>query len=208
MRPILKTLCCFGLLGVAVAAVGADRPTLKIDLTPDGRPALSVERQDVWSAWNVYALISRPGAPHSWLVVYAGHDQAGQGGIWRYTLTLDGTPGPQPEPDPQPDPKPDPPPVPTELWAILVEESAERTPAQSIVLGSPEVRGLFPGRFRILDKDIKSNLQTYIDRSKGKQLPVLFLVDKGGTIYYEGALPPTVAEMVALVKKYKPGAKP
>jgi hypothetical protein len=97
------------------------------------------------------------------------------------------------------------------LWAIVVEESAERTPAQGIVLASPKVRALFPaaGGFRLVDKDSKVDaaLQPYVDRAKGQKLPVCFLVAPTGQVYYEGALPATVDAMTALVAKIKGGAK-
>jgi hypothetical protein len=118
-----------------------------------------------------------------------------------------------PSPDPKPDPKPDPiPPVPvTELWAVIIEESAERTPAQGIVLASPKVRALFPaaGGFRLVDKDstVDSALQPYLDRAKGQKLPVCFLVAPSGFVHYEGALPATVDATVSLVDRIKKGGK-
>ncbi len=130
--------------------------------------------------------------------------------------------GPSPNPDPKPDPKPDPDPlpVPTELWCIVIEESAKRTPQQGIVLASPKVRSLFPaaGGFRLFDpKNDKGEdnpapeeLKLYVARVETGTLakPVCFLVDPKGQVYYEGTLPPTVDAMTVLVDKIKKGGKP
>ena len=120
-----------------------------------------------------------------------------------YTLTRKDSPNP----NPQPDPKPDPLPPPAELLAIVVEETAERTPQQGIVLASAKLRALFPKLFRVTDKDSDSaDVKPYIERAKGKTLPMLWLVDAKGTVYFEGALPATVAAFEALHAKHK-GAK-
>lgn len=119
--------------------------------------------------------------------------------------------GPAPTPDPKPDPKPEPKPVPppVELWGFVVEESADRTPQQAIVMGSPEVRKAFPQRFRIFDKDLEVDalLKPYQERSVGKSLPMLFLTGPDGTLFYEGPLPATVADMLKLVAEKKGGGK-
>lgn len=127
--------------------------------------------------------------------------------------------GPSPNPDPQPDPIP-PVPVPvTELWCIVVEESASRTAEQGIVLASPKVRALFPaaGGFRLIDpwKDaartqengpIPTELRPYVDRAKPVPiLPVCYLVEPNGTVHYEGPLPKTVPDVEALVARIKKG---
>jgi len=122
-------------------------------------------------------------------------------------------PGPNPNPDPDPPPPPPPPPpVPAELWGIVVEESAERTPQQAIVIASPVVRALFDkGEFRVVDDDmeVESAIKPYIERAKGKLLPQFYVVDAKGTIFYEGPLPATVADMQKLVAglKAKGGGK-
>jgi hypothetical protein len=134
-----------------------------------------------------------------------------------YTVTRkpDPNPQPNPNPNPQPDPKPDPKPTPVEnLWGIVIEESAERTPAQAALLTSPKVRSLFrEGEFRIIDPiddtgkrvPVAPDMKPYVERALDgtQKLPVLFLVDSKGTIFYEGSPPATVAEMETLVAKYK-----
>ena len=89
-----------------------------------------------------------------------------------------------------------------------MEETAERTPAIAEGLASPEVRALFrDGNFRVVDVDNTSqgDVQGYITKSKGKELPRLFLADEKGNFYYEGKLPETVEAMKALVAEKKKG---
>lgn len=135
-----------------------------------------------------------------------------------YTLTRDGEP--EPGPDPQPDPKPEPEPEPTppeNLWAIIVEESLDRTPELAAVYASPKVRDLFEWRrFRVVDKDgpVDPDMEPWRQRAIKAACPtgtcpltprafqpVLFLVDERGTLYYEGPPPNTIDLMVGLVEK-------
>jgi hypothetical protein len=121
-------------------------------------------------------------------------------------------PQPNPNPVPPPPPPPPPPPVPTELWGVVVEETAQRTPAQAIVLASPKVRELFKG-FRVCDPvpgPVPSELQPYVKRVDEAKLkkPVLFVADSKGTVFYEGSLPEMIGAMTALVDKIKKGGKP
>ena len=94
-----------------------------------------------------------------------------------------------------------------------MEETAERTAEQKIVLLSPEVRKLFDDDvFRLVDKDFKPGadepfLQDYIDRAVKGKLPTLFLVGDDGAVRYEGPLPATVAAMVKLVEDTKKGVQ-
>jgi len=119
-------------------------------------------------------------------------------------------------PVPPPPPPPPPPPVPTELWAIIIEESAERTPQQAIVLASPKVRAMFKG-WRLFDpmksptepNPVPVELQPYVDRVNNPEAhlskPVLFLTEPKGTVYFEGPLPETIPAIEALVGKIKKG---
>lgn len=125
------------------------------------------------------------------------------------------SPKPEPKPEPKPTPPPEPKPVPvppSELWGIVIEESANRTPEQAEVLVSLQVRGLFPdGKFQIFDP-VKEDgtpatpppdLQPYVARARGKESswPMLFLVAPNGDVKYEGPMPATVAAMVAKHKE-------
>jgi len=120
--------------------------------------------------------------------------------VAEYELIRQDAPGPEPGPEPQPDPNP-----PAELWAIVVEESGERTAQQAIVMADPEIRGLFKAsRFRIVDQDeAAADMRSYVKRAtdKGMKLPALFLVSPEGKVHFEGDLPATVAETKALVRK-------
>jgi hypothetical protein len=111
-------------------------------------------------------------------------------------------------------------PPPAELWGIVVEETSQRTPQQAVVLSSPVVRALFKeGAFRIVDPkrgdtevDVSPDMKPYVERCKDQTgqwlpLPILFLVDKPGRVYFEGALPANVPAMVALVNKHKGGGQ-
>lgn len=90
------------------------------------------------------------------------------------------------------------------VQAIVVEESADRTPAHAAVILSPEVRGLVKS-FRVIDDDqkVSPDLQPYLDAAKTKPLPVLYLVRPSGRIAYEGPLPPDVPATKALVQKFQ-----
>lgn len=140
-----------------------------------------------------------------------------------YTLTRDSEP--EPGPDPQPDPEPEPVP-PQSLWAIIVEESLDRTPDQAAVYVSPQVRELFEWkRFRVIDVTgpVGNDMEPWRQRAlraacptgtcpadvkPGAALPVLYLVDANSKIYYEGPPPATIDLMVSLVEKtLKGGAK-
>jgi hypothetical protein len=117
-----------------------------------------------------------------------------------YTITRKDGPTPPTPPIP-----PDPTPV-ANLWGIVIEETSQRTAEQAVVLTSTKVRDLFKdGGFRVVDKDTETaaDVRPYQERAKGQALPVLYLVDTTGKIYYEGAIPKTVAIMEELVGKYK-----
>jgi len=105
------------------------------------------------------------------------------------------------DPTPTPGPTPTPTPTPTELHAIVIEESAQRTPAQAIVLGSTRVRTAFKS-FQVEDKDATAaSLQPYIDRAKSKGLPYLMIVNAQGQTWWEGPLPATVDDVLKVVVK-------
>lgn len=145
-------------------------------------------------------------------VVYARPD--GSLGFVVYSIARQDGPGPDPKPDPRPDPKPDPKPdplpVPTVLWGIVVEETAKRTAEQAVVMASPKTRAVFDaGNFRPVDKDlvVSPDLKPYVERAGKQALPVLFVVDDKGKVYFEGPLPATVADLETLVAKLRKGTK-
>ena len=200
-------------LGVVAGAESpkATAPTFTIGGMSVEAGQLVVRFKPVYTAGNVGAWDPEAAAKLIARLVVIGPD-----GVPSWTIYLPGLTakdGPIPPPPPVPPVPPIPPvppvPVPAELWCIVIEESAERTPQQGIVLASPKVRGLFPaaGGFRLVDKDSKVDnaLQPYLDRAKGQKLPITFLVDPKGQVYYEGTLPATVDAMTALVDKIKKG---
>ena len=135
-------------------------------------------------------------------------------------VTTGNTPTPPPVPPVPPTPDPPVPPVPTVLWAIVIEESKERTPAQAAVLLSPRTVALFKasgGQFRIVDawddagkrRDVGAEMKPYADRADvTKVKPLLFIVSPDGVVYFEGKLPAKVEDVEAIVAKIKKGGKP
>jgi hypothetical protein len=145
-------------------------------------------------------------------VVYVRQD--GTLGFVVYSITRQDGPGPDPKPDPRPDPKPDPKPdplpIPTVLWGIVVEESSTRTADQAAVIASPKTRAAFDANnFRVVDKDlvVSPDLKPYVERAAKQALPVLFVVDDKGKVYFEGPLPANIPDLEALVAKLRKGTK-
>lgn len=125
------------------------------------------------------------------------------------SINIGGT-SPEPGPNPVPPPPPPPPPIPTKLFAIIVEETKDRTPDQAVVLLSPEVRALFE-KFETIDptndegkpNPIPVDKVPYVERAKGDKLPVMFITDGKSTVFYEGTIPTTIADVKSLVEKIK-----
>jgi hypothetical protein len=128
---------------------------------------------------------------------------------WHLSLADGATPTPSPTPGPSPAPTPVP--VAQTLWITVIEESAQRTPAQAAVITSKAVADLVKAKshhWRVADQNAKdesgavpADLAGYIQHAAGK-LPYIALTDQAGKIIYEGALPATEAELVSLLKKY------
>lgn len=116
--------------------------------------------------------------------------------------------GEGPNPNPQPSPQPQPQPTPGKLWGcLIIEESANRTPAQAAVYTSQSVRKLLQSKgleFRLVDKDVASpaNLASWAARA-GTDLPKLFIVpmnpENGKPLPYEGKLPADEKAMLDLI---------
>jgi len=126
---------------------------------------------------------------------------------------------PGPTPPTPPTPEPPKPPTPKVLWAIVVEETSERTKEQAAVLLSPKVEAAFKatgGKLQIIDgwdasgkrRDV-GPLKLYVDRSEALKIrPLLVIVGPDGTVYHEGALPAKVADVESVVAKILKGGKP
>ena len=110
------------------------------------------------------------------------------------TIVVDGLEPPAPPIPPLP------PPVITELTAVLVEESDNRTVAEGALLLSPKLHSWFdasPRRhFRPFDDDIvdqheqtPKDLRRWFAMAEGKVLPYLILHGENGQVVYAGPLP-------------------
>jgi hypothetical protein len=206
-------------LASATAFSADSKPVLRFSIAPDGTAQIT----------PLFAGVEPGKTPYQWVWPTKSGENTWVGLVWTqpngrpgsasYVLPLafEGAPGPTPGPTPVPPtpipPTPIPPPTPpADLWGVVVEESSARTPAQGIVLLSPKVRALFrPQEFRLLDKDPPAtpDMQPWINlaKAKGLTLPVLFLFDSKGVVYYQGDLPATVAAMETLVGKIKTGGQ-
>jgi hypothetical protein len=92
-----------------------------------------------------------------------------------------------------PDPGPDPPvPPPGQRWALVVEETGQRTPQQAALL--TKLRSEYQSRLVIADKDsTASKLRPYISKVPATiPLPVLVVASMDGVIIRVVALPQTV----------------
>lgn len=122
---------------------------------------------------------------------------------------------PPPNPDPPVPPKPDPPkpdpPKPSKAWLIIVEETANATTTRARIMGDIVLQTYIRNKgwsVRVTDQNAvdengktPADLAPYIDRSKGKSLPQMYLVDQDGRVLIEEALPPSPADILVALKK-------
>lgn len=190
---------------VKLTASGADA---KAGLIWDITPAEKVSEAD--SPEGVFQFVAPPGNyAVSLLAVTVGPD--GKVVIKR-TKTLvqigDPTPPPPPQPPPTPPPPPPPPPPPGQkvAWAILVEESAERTPAIGAVIGNVtgwaglQAKGI---KHLVVDKDDPAAAASgYVAAAqKAGGLPALLLLGTDGLFLRAVKLPETFAGVESEVAK-------
>ena len=125
---------------------------------------------------------------------------------------------PTPGPGPSPDPGPGPTPVPSgKLFVLIVTETAQQTPQQAAIINSKAADEYIAAKSwqrRVADKDtvdengkVPTDLAAWLDKAKawnagGGKWPYLNIADGSGAVVYEGALPATEAEYVALLKKF------
>lgn len=123
-----------------------------------------------------------------------------------------------PPPNPPPGPNPTPAPIPLSgLRVLILEETGDRQklpPSQAAILTSTEVRSLLntkcaKGRdgspeFRLFDADADLSLQEkhWQDAAKLKRDSLPWLVISDGKQGYQGPLPPTIPDMLALIAKF------
>lgn len=131
--------------------------------------------------------------------------------VIRRTLEVTGA---RPPPEPIPDPKPDPKPAPYvgKFSMVVIEETEMAANNRGAFFADKELRDYLAtklnGKPRIADKDVvdstgqpPKDLAPYLNHAKGKGLPQLYLIAPDGAVLYEGNLPKTPAELIALVKK-------
>lgn len=127
-------------------------------------------------------------------------------------LVIDATGG-KPVP-PTPDPQPVDPVVPVadqKLFVVLIEESAEAVGTRGAMLADKTLNDRFKEKghkWRVADKDVigpdgqpPADLKRFLDLSKGKSLPQLFLVDEKGKIIKQLNAPRTAADLLSEIKK-------
>jgi len=145
-------------------------------------------------------------------VIPAGFETAAQ--IVSVTLSVDDGSKPIPPPIP-PKPQPDDPAkpaAPTKLYIVVVEETADAAAASRGALifdAALAARTTSQGHhWRIVDKDVidkdgkpPADVARFLDASKGKVLPQLFLVNPDGDTLFSGPLPKTAADVLAQIKK-------
>jgi len=116
---------------------------------------------------------------------------------------------PNPGPGPQPGPLP-PAPI-TRAWVVVVEETGEAVGDRGRLLTDPGIRDYLHAKnwkTRVVDKDVRdkdgnppADVRPYLERSKGKKLPQVYIVDQDGGVRHEGACPLDPAEFLTLLKK-------
>lgn len=97
------------------------------------------------------------------------------------------------------DPVPPPPPPPGTRIGVILEESADRTPAQGLLWA--QLRKEYqPGRMLILDDD-QPEAQKYLPLSKLTQRPVLLVLTDKGALVREVSAPSSVADVAKEMAK-------
>jgi hypothetical protein len=190
---IIVNLAC--LCGIAVCSDGIVPETpFKLPFTVDGKE--TIHRAQV--------VVDGDGVARLFIDYVKGNDIL----TLKYIMTRQDGPDPQPDPDPDPDPNPVPPPG--EWTAVIVEETADRTPDQALVINSKPLREMVK-TFRVVDPldngkqaAVGLDVKDYVDRAMNyrDQWPLFFLTAPDGTVVFEGALPKTVDDAKSLISKH------
>ncbi len=116
---------------------------------------------------------------------------------------------PNPGPGPQPGPLP-PAPI-TRAWVVVVEETEDAAAERGRLMADRAIRdylGAKGWKVRVVDKDVRdrdgnppADVRPYLERSKGKKLPQVYIVDQDGNVRHEGALPLDPSDLLAMLKK-------
>lgn len=119
--------------------------------------------------------------------------------------------GPTPQPPP-PEPNPPTPVQPQKLFVVIIEESADAVIGRGVMLADVALSARMKEkghRWRVVDKDVvgpdgqpPADIKRFLDASKSKTLPQLFLVNEKGETQVQQDLPKTPAELLTVIKKY------
>jgi hypothetical protein len=196
------------LAGCCLVARG-EKPTLKLKRAADGSlqimPDLPAGTPYEWAEFG-------SGGTQTWgICTWIANGRPKAATYW-FAYRLDGEIGPDPKPEPDPKPTPEPLPV-AQVWLVVVEETAQRTAPQAVILASPKVRTAVDGRIMLLDQSwtLPDSRQSYLDAAKGKALPFMFLAPgdpqttPASKAVFSGPLPVAVEEMVLLIGKWQKG---
>ena len=134
-----------------------------------------------------------------WIVIDWNHEKPQ---LLTHRITVEGA---QPTPGPTPGPTPDPTPPPGPKYAVIVEESSQRTPAVAAIIKDPSLRDWAAKEghvLRVVDKDsqVPADLEPYVKLAAGKKLPRLIVVEKTtGKIFVDTDLPGTSEQVKTLI---------
>lgn len=119
------------------------------------------------------------------------------------------TPNP-PNPNP-PNPTPPVPVTPQKLFVVIIEETADAVANRGAMLADKDLNARMKDKghkWRIADKDVvdsegkpPADLVRFLEASKGKNLPQLFLVDEKGKTLKQLDLPKTASGLLEEIKK-------
>lgn len=116
-------------------------------------------------------------------------------------------PGPTPVPVP-PTPVPPAPVAAQRLYLMVVEETAQASQNRAAYLTDKALTARIKERghvARLIDQNttpVTADIKPYLDKAKGQKLPRLFIVKLTGGVLWEGDLPATPADFIALIAKF------
>jgi len=167
---------------------------------------------------SVIRLRVQGNAPGTFRIVYIAASAEGKLSEWATTAIVVGGGNPVPPgpgPGPGPTPPPDPLPAITSAYVLVIEETAEAAAGRGTFFTDQDVAAWFRAnpnwKPRAVDKDIKdpatgktpAGFQPWLDKVKGKTLPQILVIDQDGNVRYQGDMPKTPADLLALLKGIK-----
>jgi len=134
----------------------------------------------------------------------------GEQDVVRRTLDVGAGNGPQPPPGPGPQPEPDKW-EPSPLIVLVIEETAEAASGRGAFFTDSALSARMKEKghkFRVVDKDVigpdgqpPEDLKRFLELTKNKKLPQVFLVDPKGKTRYQGDCPNKASELLSLMGK-------